>query len=339
MTLWEHFRGHEPVRLQFQRALQRGRLAHGFLFAGPPGVGKRTFARNLAQSLLCERTTDEQLNACLTCPNCKRFSAGTHPDYYEIACPEGKKSIPIELFVGDEDHRGRQGLCYELSLKPMSSSRKIAIIDDAHLMQAEAANSLLKTLEEPPASSLIVLITDLEESILPTIRSRTQMVRFSRLSDADLGDLVRDLGLAGTPEDIHSLVVLSDGSLAVAQEMTDAGSVALDQLMRSEYPQLRRSSLKLRSDLFDLIDSSGDGSEQRRAAMRVLRYLGNFFRERLRESSGDAGLVDFQSEQLSRLREAEQQLHEMMPLNLWCEGLIDDLAGYHRREAQGIGRG
>ncbi|PWG73977.1 AAA family ATPase, partial [Enterococcus hirae] len=84
---------------------------------------------------------------------------------------EGKKSIPIELFVGSDDHRGREGLCYELSLKPMASDRKIAVIDDVHLMQSESANSLLKTLEEPPPKSLIVLITDRDEAILPTIRS------------------------------------------------------------------------------------------------------------------------------------------------------------------------
>lgn len=336
MTAWESFRGHETVRLQFQRALQRGRLAHAFLFAGPPGVGKRTFARNLAQSLFCERTSDEELDACLSCPNCKRFSAGSHPDYYEIACPEGKKSIPIELFVGSEDHRGREGLCYELSLKPMSSNRKIAIIDDAHLMQTEAANSLLKTLEEPPPSSLIVLITDREDALLQTIRSRSQMVRFSRLADSDLSALVSELGLAGTPEEIDSLVALSDGSLAVAQEMTNAGTATLDALVKSTYPQLRKSSLKLRADLYDWIDSSGDSSQQRQAALRVLRYLGNLFRERLRESSRDPGLVDFHSLQLARLREAEQQLHEMMPLNLWCEGLVDDLAGYQRREPREI---
>lgn len=334
MSIWDRFRGHETVRRQFQRALQRGRLAHAFLLAGPPGVGKRTFARHLAQSLLCERIEDGELDACQTCANCKRFGAGTHPDFYEIACPEGKKSIPIELFVGDEDHRGRAGLCYELSLKPMSSARKIAIIDDAHLTQQEAANSLLKTLEEPPESSLIVLVTDREEAILPTIRSRVQMVRFSRLSDSDLNELVQQFGLAGTPEECERLVALANGSLAVAQEMTEAGAVALDGILKGFYSQSELSSLELRTALPDWIESAGDTSQQRHAAIKVLRYLGDYYRGQLRDASEDAAQVDLRTRQLERLREAEQQLHEMMPLNLWCEGLIDDLAGFQRTGAR-----
>jgi len=332
MTIWNDYRGHETVRLQFQRALQRGRLAHAFLLTGPPGVGKRTFARHLAQSLLCERIPDTDFNACRTCPNCKRFAAGTHPDFYEIGCPEGKKSIPIEFFVGDEDHRGRAGLCYELSLKPMSSDRKIAIVDDAHLTQHEAANSLLKTLEEPPASSLIILTTDREEAILPTIRSRVQTVRFSRLSDSDLTALLHQLGLAETQQQSERLVALADGSLTVAQEMLEEGTAALDRIVTEGFPQLPRTSLKMRSELSDWIDSAGDSSQQRLAAAKVLRYLGYFFRGQLRAASGQSAQVDLQARQIERLQQAEQQLHEMMPLNLWCEGLVDDLAGLQRQE-------
>jgi DNA polymerase-3 subunit delta' len=320
--------------MQFRRALQRARLAHAFLLAGPPGVGKRTFARNLAQSLLCKGIPDKEFDACQTCANCKRFTAGTHPDFYEIACPEGKKSIPIELFVGDEDHRGRAGLCYELSLKPMSSDWKIAIIDDAHLTQHEAANSLLKTLEEPPESSLIIMITDREEAILPTIRSRVQTVRFSPLSDRDLDELVHQLGLTGTAHESERLVALADGSLSIAQQMTEEGTVALAAIVRGSYPQLHRNSLKMRSELYDWIESAGDSSQQRNAATKLLRYLGNYFRAQLRDASGETAQVDLQTLQIERLREAEQQLYEMMPLNLWCEGLVDDLAGFQRGESR-----
>ena len=121
MTIWEELQGQDLVIEQLSRAADRRRLSHAYLFLGPAGVGKKLFARKLAQSLLCQETADHDLNACQSCANCKRMQAGTHPDYYEIGCPEGKKSIPIELFVGTEEHRGRQGLCYEFSLRPMAS--------------------------------------------------------------------------------------------------------------------------------------------------------------------------------------------------------------------------
>ncbi|MFT3772273.1 MAG: hypothetical protein QM820_43285 [Minicystis sp.] len=89
--------------------------------------------------------------------------------------------------VGAPDRRGREGLCHDLSLRPMSANRKVAIIDDADRMNEESANALLKTLEEPPAGSILFLITPSIEPILPTIRSRCQPIRFGPLAESGCG--------------------------------------------------------------------------------------------------------------------------------------------------------
>jgi DNA polymerase-3 subunit delta' len=332
MTIWNTLQGHDVVLEQLKKAASRRRLSHAYLFLGPGGVGKKLFAQNLAQSLLCEKTSDEGLEACGICANCKRMQAGTHPDYYQVDCPEGKKSIPIELFVGDEEHRGRQGLCYELSLRPMSSDRKIAIINDAHLMQSEAANSLLKTLEEPPAKSLIILITDREEGLLPTIRSRCQTVHFRALPLEILQSLILSNEYVDSNEDAERLAKLSDGNLEVAFELSQGRLRELSEVIRNSFSKGNINPLKLVPQILEWIEGSGESSEQRRAAFWTVKFMAEQFLHQARHSSSNSAIIDEIQIRLRRLRDAEQQLHEMMPIPLWLEGLIYDLASGMREQ-------
>ena len=333
MTIWDDLLGHDLVVEQLKRAAGRQRLSHSYLFLGPGGIGKKLLARKLAQSLLCQNSADEELEACGICPNCKRMQAGTHPDFYQIGCPEGKKSIPIELFVGSDEQRGRQGLCYEFSIRPMSSDRKIAIIDDAHLMQNEAANSLLKTLEEPPPKSLMILITDREEGLLPTIRSRCQTVRFRELPDEVLQSLIVTNEYVATAEEAQKLVALSDGSLETAFELSQGRLNDLSKLISTSFSTSGINPLKLVPQILEWIEASGESNEQRRSAFWTLKFLAEQFRQEARASNTDASVIDRTGNRLLRLRDAEQQLHEMMPIPLWLEGLVYDLA-LSTREAQ-----
>ena len=159
----------------------RGRLASSFLFAGPAGIGKRTFALKLAQAMLCQTRPEEALDPCGTCPSCAQVAAGTHPDLDVVAKPDDKSFIPLELLIGEREHRRREGLCHNIGLKPFLGGRKIAVIDDADYLNAEGANALLKTLEEPPPRSVLILIGTTPAKQLPTIRSRCQLIRFRPL--------------------------------------------------------------------------------------------------------------------------------------------------------------
>ncbi len=179
--VWQGIEGHDAIADRFRTALTHGRLASTFLFVGPAGIGKRTFALKLAQSLLCQAVPAEQLAPCGTCDSCIQVLAGTHPDLHLVCKPADKGFIPLAAFIGDDDHRMREGLCHAIALKPFMGGRRIAIIDDADYLNEEGANSLLKTLEEPPPRSVLILIATSLERQLPTIRSRCQTVRFGRL--------------------------------------------------------------------------------------------------------------------------------------------------------------
>ncbi len=195
--IWEKIIGQSEAIDVLHRSAASGRLAHALLFVGPPGVGKGLAARTLATALLCERVPESELDACGECPSCRMMQAGTHPDFLSVACPEGKSELPIELLVGSRENRGGEGLCHDLSLRPMAGRRRVALIDDADRMSNESANALLKTLEEPPPYAVIVLIAADSSKILPTIRSRCQTVRFGPLDPSQVARLVTELEWAG----------------------------------------------------------------------------------------------------------------------------------------------
>ena len=218
---WHGLLGQDDVVEQFRRAIARGRLASSFLFAGPPGVGKRTFALKLAQALLCQTNPETAFEPCGHCPSCTQVAAGTHPDLDFVAKPDDKSFLPLELLLGDKEHRRREGLLHQIGLKPFMGGRKVAIIDDADFLNAEGANALLKTLEEPPPRSVLILIGTSPAKQLPTIRSRCQLIRFQPLAETTVADLLLAKGLAQDAAEANRLAHYSGGSLERAGQLSD----------------------------------------------------------------------------------------------------------------------
>lgn len=149
---------------QLSRARQSGRLPHALLLHGAQGLGKAMFARWLAQSLLCSSPNTE-LAPCGTCASCKLVQAGTHPDFLFVTPEEDKQQISVDQV---------RAACDRLAMTSSRSGYRIAIIDPAQQMTVAAANSLLKTLEEPGERSLLILLSNQASTVLPTIRSRCQ---------------------------------------------------------------------------------------------------------------------------------------------------------------------
>ena len=141
--------GQDAVVEQFVRAAEQERIAGSYLFIGPSGVGKSTFALALAKSLLCERP-QPGLVACGACASCVQAEGGSHPDIDVVAKPADRATIPLDAFIGDAEHRMQEGLLRRLVLRPALGGRRVAIILDADHLSEEAANCLLKMLEEPP---------------------------------------------------------------------------------------------------------------------------------------------------------------------------------------------
>ena len=203
-------------------------MASSFLFAGPDGIGKRTFAVKLAQALLCENSPEEALDPCEHCPACIQVDAGTHPDFQLISKPEDKSFIPLELLIGDKEHRRREGLCRHIALKPYMG-RKIAVIDDADYLNAEGANALLKTLEEPPPRSVLILIGASPAKQLPTIRSRCQLVRFQPLDADAVAQLLSAQGIAENPAEARRLGPIQQWQHGSRSRTCRSGTLALSR--------------------------------------------------------------------------------------------------------------
>ena len=173
---WDAVRGHDAARDQLRTAFAAGRLAHGFLFVGPAGVGKHTFATEFARALLCE-APPAPLTACDRCPGCIQVGANTHPDVFAVRTPDDKHELPVEVM---------RGFCVGLGRKATRGGRKVGVVETADELNEESANCFLKTLEEPPAGTVLVLLGESAEGQLPTIRSRCQTVRFHPLPEADV---------------------------------------------------------------------------------------------------------------------------------------------------------
>ena len=148
--------------------LQTGKIPHAMLFSGAQGIGKLNFATAFVYRLFCHDVQDGL--ACGVCDACHLLSIGNHPDLYQVTTLEGKQVISVDQI---------RHLISNVNLKPHSAVKKIAIIQGAELMNVNASNSLLKTLEEPPESCLLILITHRPDKLLPTIRSRCQVLEFT----------------------------------------------------------------------------------------------------------------------------------------------------------------
>jgi len=286
---WHGIHGHDDVVEQFRRALERRRLASSFLFTGPAGIGKRSFALKLAQALLCSRRPEEAMDPCGECPACAQVAAGSHPDLDLVAKPPEKSFIPLELFIGDQEHRGREGLCHRIALKPYMGGRKIAVIDDADYLNAEGANCLLKTLEEPPPRSVLILIGTSPAKQLPTIRSRCQLVRFRPLEPEVVAELLLSQGAVSDPAEARRLALSCEGSLERALELADPGLRAFRNQLYRHLAEPVLDSVRFSGAVSAFVDEAGKEAPARRARLRqVVGLAADFYRRLLHAQSGAA---------------------------------------------------
>jgi DNA polymerase-3 subunit delta' len=276
---WQTIEGHDAVVEKLRRALTRKRLASSFLFTGPAGIGKRSFALRFAQSLLCQNRPEAALDPCGTCQSCTMALAGTHPDIEVVSKPEDKAFLPVELFLGDLHHRGREGLCHWIGLKPFMGGRRIAIIDDADHFNDAGANCLLKTLEEPPPNSVLILIGTSPARQLPTIRSRCQLIRFRPLSEETVSRLLAANKLAKDPADAARLARRSEGSVQQAVAMADEELWKCRRELLEFLSADRLDSVALAPKITEFVDAAGKEAPARRARFRqVVTFAADFYR-------------------------------------------------------------
>lgn len=207
--------GNERIKKLLQRAVAEDRIGQSLLMAGPRGVGKYQFAVALAQALNCEQV--KQGVPCGSCVACLRIERGEHADVRTILReskdPSFKKE-PKSQFVKIDQIRP---MCEQAQFRPYEGRRRVFIIDDAEWLRHEAANSLLKTLEEPPSTSLVILVTSKPYVLLETVRSRCQMLNFAPLSASEIEEhlLMKKM----PPDEARLRARLSRGSVGHALEI------------------------------------------------------------------------------------------------------------------------
>ena len=276
---WHSVRGHDRAAASLRRAMADGRFPHAFLFVGPEGIGKRLFAKTLAQALLCERKTPGSLDPCDVCPSCAQVMAGTHPDVLAVRKPDDKHELPIGTI---------RDLCIDLGLKPMRGDRRVAIVDDADDLSEEAANAFLKTLEEPPPGSVLILIGTAAELQLDTILSRCRVLRFDPLPRAELSAVLLERHLATDPAEADRLAVLGEGSVGRAQAMADREFAAFRRALIDDVSSPRGfdpPALSKRLEAFSKEAGKESVTHRTRASLLVAE-LARLFRGALWQTAG-----------------------------------------------------
>lgn len=343
--MWGKILGHDRLVQNFEKLVQRDRLAHAYLFCGPAGIGKRMFATELGKALLCERAGD-QLEACERCPSCLQVAADSHPDFVVVGRPEEKNVLPIETI---------RELCQGFALKSARGRGRFAVLDDADDLNDEAANCFLKTLEEPPPRSLFLLIGTSADLQLPTIRSRCQIVTFAPLPADQMSTVLQKNGISD-PLMLDRLIRFGHGSPGQALALADE---ALWEFRRQFLTSLDRGEFDAVGQMrawAEFIEEAGkEAAAQRRRASMLLGLVIEFFRQVLIVGS-DAPANDSETEEealarrladmlpventlaiLERLLLAAQQIDRFVSVNLVVEAMLDALS-HHLRELGGINK-
>ncbi|MFH1837803.1 MAG: DNA polymerase III subunit delta' [Candidatus Omnitrophota bacterium] len=210
--LLRDIQGQDNAIRYLSNSILSGNLAKSYLFSGPRGVGRALSAKAFIKTLMC-REKRAPLEACLSCSACKKVEGLSHPDIVWIV-PEKNKTIKIE-----QVRIAREAL----SLKPFEAPVGVCVIEDAHCLTVSAANALLKILEEPQESSVLILITDKRELLLGTIISRCSEVRFNSLP-IDIAKKIIETELDGKDKDnAEFLACFSQGSPGRAIEILEEG--------------------------------------------------------------------------------------------------------------------
>ena len=238
--------GNEDAKDYFIKALTKDHLSHSYIFEGPYGVGKKTFARKLAKAILCENRDEDK--ACHRCQSCHMVETGTHPDI--ITIEKDTKVTKVDNI--------RENIVREMEIKPYQSNHKIIIVNAADTINIQGQNAMLKTIEEPPKYGIVILVCENLASMLPTIKSRCITVRFNPLSKEKMNEYLHGKGIGEAKRQVYAK--LSEGSIGVINDiLQDENYIELRKQSAAYLERLGKANLL---QLYDLVKEITDQKEQ-----------------------------------------------------------------------------
>ncbi len=260
MLRFQDIVGHQGQIELLRRAVRRDRLHHAYLFVGPDGTGKRTVATAVAAAVQCREGAGD---ACGECASCRCIDDRNHPDVHWLEQRKGKRDITIEQV---------RGLQRELALHRFSGKKKVAIVDPLTFMNLHAQNALLKTLEEPPGESLLILVAGSTGGVLPTVLSRCLRLRFSPLTVEQAAAVVARR--REVPEDRALLLAaLGYGSLGRALAVDD------EEMLEERRECFRRLAALSSDDMRGIAGLAEEMGGDREKALRFLDWVKGWLRD------------------------------------------------------------
>lgn len=281
MASFEKIIGNDQVRAYFRHAISSGKISHCYVLSGEDGIGKKMMAKAFAQTLLCESQVGRP---CQTCHSCVQFMSNNHPDVIYVTHEK-----PTVIGVDDV----RKGIVEDIQIRPYSSDYKIYIVDEAQKLSVQAQNALLKTIEEPPAYGILILLTTNASALLDTIRSRSIILSMRPISDEEL---IRVLHRENVDADkIPSLVKFAQGNIGKAMKLSASEnfSAMVNQIM---------DLLKMADSLsFDALLTGIENLEKYRIDIKdCLTFIRMWFRDVLMyKATSDPNLLVFGEEMMA----------------------------------------
>ena len=289
--------GNEKIKEELKRSLEEDKVSHSYMFVGIDGIGKQLIAKAFAQMILC---TNETEKGCDKCKSCIEFQSQNHPDFLYIE-PDGN-SIKIEQI---------RYLQRKIQEKPIISNKKVYIINDADKMTQEAQNCLLKTLEEPPEYSIIILIGSNENAFLNTIKSRCMKLTFQPIASEEIKQYMeKTYGMSNINE---NMLEAFQGSIGKAIALKDK---------KEEYENIEKMIEKLdKTDMTELMQLGSALYQSKEEINDILEYMNIVLLKMTKENVKYANCIDIVENTKKRLHQNANydMCIDNMIFNMWEE--------------------